>query len=241
MLSALVRSVKWSTSPWYLFTFTFTKSSMPCLSSSASPSTLKMKWVILRWKKDTKRKRLWVRKIAKERRCEWERTQKGDLDKEKGGERNSATKEECKRKRWREQEKWGDKKRLRGRCNPNYRPDFKFHPTFGWNYFLSNKRDVNMTLFVGSIFCQKKDGYLMMTTSRSWMNFWLWKNTTPFGCKKMWRIRIFYFVEKYNSHSSKKMKSKDTFFFGKKTLSTFKDKYMTIRINFFCGKKIIHG
>jgi hypothetical protein len=49
---------------------------------------------------------------------------------------------------------------VKGRCNPNYRPDLKFHPTFGWNYFLSNKRDVNMMstwrYLSGPFFVKKK-------------------------------------------------------------------------------------
>jgi len=36
------------------------------------------------------------------------------------------------------EEKWGDEKWMRGKRNANYRLDFEFHPTFGWNYFLSN-------------------------------------------------------------------------------------------------------
>jgi hypothetical protein len=84
-----------------------------------------------------------------------------ELERKKGNERKSMTKGKpdtrrvwkSDRKRWKEEEKWGDEKWVRGTHNPNYHLDFEFHPTFGWNYFLSDyeykkhQHDVDMTFF----------------------------------------------------------------------------------------------
>jgi hypothetical protein len=72
---------------------------------------------------------------------------------------------------------------MRGRQNTN--PTLNFIQILDEiiYYYIMNRKthqhDVDMTLFVGLIFYQEKNGYLMRTTSRSWMNFCLWKNIMP--------------------------------------------------------------
>jgi hypothetical protein len=131
VLNPLIQGVELLTSPWYLFLFAFTKSSMPYLSNLASSSNPKMrkkhgKKVVLR-EINCKRKMLWKRKDA--RRTAWKRERQQEEESDKGRAWDSD------RKRWKEQEKWGDEKLVRRRCNPNYHLNFEFHPTFRWNYF----------------------------------------------------------------------------------------------------------
>jgi len=138
VLSDLIHGVQWSISP-----FVFTKSSIPCQSSLASPSNPQMKQVSMRSKKDLEREKNQKRNVMKENGREreslrkimvpWGRAQQrkwvrkrkkemeGKLEKDNGTTRKSANK------------KW-----VRGRHNLNYCLNFEFHPTIGWNYFFYN-------------------------------------------------------------------------------------------------------
>jgi hypothetical protein len=85
---------KWSTSPWYLLVFTFTKSSMPCLLNLTSSNNCEMKWITLIWERHGKRKV--VKEKDNENKTWKKRMWKGDLEKEKGNERkNMTTQEKC--------------------------------------------------------------------------------------------------------------------------------------------------